>query len=233
MPLIGSQQTVGALGVRPEELGRFLDPEQRRLLETCASLIALSIERDRSVLEAQQAQIQVQAEQMRNSLLSSVSHDLRTPLASISGTAENLLATALQGDKKTQREMLQTIVDETHQLVRLIDNLLDMARLDAGSLTPNRQWHVLEELVGSALARLRGELGNRHVSVHIPTDFPLIHVDGFLLEQVFVNLLENAARYTPSGTEIEISAQCAGNQHRNSLCRQWSRPAAGKRNESV
>ncbi len=212
VPLIGSQQTVGALGVRPEDLGRFLDPEQRRLLETCASLIALAIERDRSVLEAQQAQIQVQAEQMRNSLLSSVSHDLRTPLASISGTAENLLASAQHGDKKSQREMLQTIVDETHQLVRLIDNLLDMARLDAGSLTPNRQWHVLEELVGSALARLRGELGNRHVSVHIPTEFPLIHVDGFLLEQVFVNLLENAARYTPSGTEIEISAQCAGNQ---------------------
>ena len=211
LPLVGSQQTVGALGVRPQDLGRFLDPEQRRLLETCASLIALSIERDRSVLEAQQAQIQVQAEQMRNSLLSSVSHDLRTPLASISGTAENLLE-SVPAEKKTQREMLQTIVDETHQLVRLIDNLLDMARLDAGSLALNRQWHVLEELVGSALARLRRELVNHHVQVHIPADLPLLHVDGFLLEQVFVNLLENAARYTPAGTKIEISAKCVGNR---------------------
>ncbi len=108
--------------------------------------------------------------------------------------------------------MLQTIVDETHELVRLIDNLLDMARLDAGSLEPNRQWHVLEELIGSALARLRRDLAGRHVQVHIPADLPLLHVDGFLLEQVFVNLLENAARYTPVGTELEISAHCVGNR---------------------
>ncbi len=103
VPLIGSQQTVGALGVRPHNLTRFLDPEQRRLLETCASLIALAIERDRSVLEAQQAQIQVQTEQMRNSLLSSVSHDLRTPLASISGMAESLLDRSARDENNSTR----------------------------------------------------------------------------------------------------------------------------------
>ncbi len=102
--------------------------------------------------------------------------------------------------------MLHTLVNESHQLVRLVENLLEMARLESGSLVLNRQWHVLEELVGSAIARLRRELGPRTVNVNIPAAFPLIWVDGFLLEQVFVNLLENASRYTPSDAEIEISA---------------------------
>jgi two-component system, OmpR family, sensor histidine kinase KdpD len=212
VPLVGSQQTVGALGVRPADLDRFSDPEQRRLLETCASMIALSIERDRSVLDAQEAQIQVQTEQMRNSLLSSVSHDLRTPLAAIAGTANNLLENRGRQSPESLDDMLRTLVGESHNLVRLVDNLLDMARLDAGSLTVNRQWHVLEELVGSALARLKRELENHTIQVHIPADFPLIYVDGFLLEQVFVNLLENASRYTPPGSAIDISAATVGKQ---------------------
>src|SRR5262249_11248774 len=94
VPLIGSQRTVGALGVRPDDSQRFLDPEQRRLLETCGSLIALSIERDQSVLEAQQARLRAETEQLRNSLLSSVSHDLRTPLAAMAGAASSLLASS-------------------------------------------------------------------------------------------------------------------------------------------
>ena len=209
VPLSGSQRTVGSIGVRPLDIERFLDPDQRRLFETCASLIALSIERDQSVLDAQQAQVQVETEQMRNSLLSSVSHDLRTPLASIAGTADSLLEGYSLDDKAKLRDMLQTIVAESHQLVRLVDNLLDMARLNSGSLVLDRQWHVLEELVGSALGRLRQQLAKHLVRVHIPADFPLIFVDGFLIEQVFVNLLENASRYTPPESEIDISAQVA------------------------
>jgi two-component system sensor histidine kinase KdpD len=212
VPLVGSQRTIGALGVRPDDLARFRDPEQRRLLDTCASLIALSLERDLSVLDAQQAQVQVQSEQLRSSLLSSVSHDLRTPLAAIAANAASLRDELQSHANLRQQEMLETLVSESHQLVRLVENLLEMARLESGSVQLNRQWHVLEELVGSALARARGGLESHHVRVQIPENFPLILVDGFLLEQAFVNLLENAARYTLPGTQIEISAATPPNR---------------------
>ncbi len=205
VPLTGSQRTIGALGVRPKDPQQMLDPDQRRLLETCASLIALSLERDQSVLESHQAQLQVQTEQLRNSLLSSVSHDLRTPLAAIAGAGSSLLQSSLSDDSK--RELVHSIVDETHRMTRLVDNLLDMTRLQSGNIELNKQWHVLEEIVGSARARLRRELADHEVVVSLPHDFPLVLVDGLLLEQAFVNLLENAARYTPKGSAIEITAQ--------------------------
>jgi two-component system sensor histidine kinase KdpD len=207
VPLVGSQRTVGALGVRPSDPARFLDPDERRSLETCASLIALAIERDQSVLEAHEAQIQAQTEHLRSSLLSSVSHDLRTPLAAIAGAASSLLEGPPGQDASARRELLQTVVDESHRLARLVDNLLDMTRLESGDVRLNRQWHVLEEIVGSALGRLRRELDRHVVQVEIPGDLPLVHVDGVLIEQVLVNLLENAARYTPAGTQIEIDAR--------------------------
>ncbi len=205
VPLAGSQQVVGALGVAPKAMERFLDPEQVRLLQTCGSLIALSIERDESVLKAHEAQLQVQAEQLRNSLLNSVSHDLRTPLATIAGAASSLVENSADQD----RELLQTIVDESRRLTRLVDNLLGMARLDSGAVTLNQQWHVLEEVVGVALHTAKRELRRHQVRVRIPANFPLLFIDSFLMEQVFVNLLENAARYTPAGSQIEISANMA------------------------
>lgn len=210
VPLIGSQRTVGVLGIKPEDAQRFLDPDQRRLLESCASLIALSVERDQSVLDAHEAQMQVQAEQLRNSLLSSVSHDLRTPLAAIAGASASLLEGLNTHDAITRRELLQSIVDESQRLARLVDNLLDMTKLESGGVALNKQWHVLEEIVGSARTRLRRELDDHAVHVDIPGDLPLLQVDGLLLEQVLVNLLENAARYTPSGSEIEITARREG-----------------------
>jgi two-component system, OmpR family, sensor histidine kinase KdpD len=202
VPLAGSQQVVGALGVAPKDKERFIDQEQVRLLETCGSLIALSIERDRSMLQAHEAQLQIEAEQLRNSLLNSVSHDLRTPLATIAGTASGLLENVSPDD----REALQTIVDESQRLTRLVENLLDMARLDSGSVVLNRQWHVLEETVGVALNAVKRELKDYRIRVNIPADFPLLNIDGFLIEQVLVNLLENATRYTPTNSTIEITA---------------------------
>jgi two-component system sensor histidine kinase KdpD len=209
VPLVGSQRTVGAVGVRPNDPERFLDPDQRRLLETCASLIALSLERDQSVLEAHAAELRVQAEQLRNSLLSSVSHDLRTPLAAIAGASSSLLEAPPDQKPEARRELLQTIVEESRRLGRLVDNLLDMTRLTSGTVALNKQWHVLEEIVGSALARLRRELEHHAVRVDIPGDLPLLFLDGVLMEQAFVNLLENAARYTPAGSRIEITARVA------------------------
>jgi two-component system sensor histidine kinase KdpD len=203
VPLAGSQRIVGTLGFASREKERFLDPEQVRLLETCGSLIALSIERDQSVLDAHEAQLKVRSEQLRNSLLNSVSHDLRTPLASIGGSAGILLERCQNED----RELLQGIADEARRLNRLVENLLDMALLDSGTISVERQWHVLEEIVGLAAEAAKRELSAHRLQITIPDDFPLLNVDGVLIEQLLVNLLDNASRYTPPGSEISISAQ--------------------------
>jgi two-component system sensor histidine kinase KdpD len=206
VPLVGSQRTIGALAVKVDDIPRLHQPPERQLLEACASQIALAIERDQLALEAHQAQLQIEAEQLRSSLLSSVSHDLRTPLAAIAGAASSLLEARAPRDDETRRELLDTIVEESHRLSRLVDNLLDMSRLESGAAPLQPQWHVLEELVGSALQRMRRPLARHHVHVDILPNLPLVSVDGPLLEQVLVNLLENAARYTPPGSRIDVTA---------------------------
>jgi two-component system sensor histidine kinase KdpD len=188
---------------------RLLDPEVRRLLEACANQLALALERDQLAIEAADARIQAEAEQVRSSLLSSVSHDLKTPLAAIAGASSSLLESSSL-DQDTRRQLLETVADEAARLNRLLENILQMSKLDAGAATPNCQWHVLEELVGSALHRTCRELAQHEVAVHLPNDLPLLNVDGLLMEQVFVNLFENAARYTPEGTEVTIRAALDG-----------------------
>jgi two-component system, OmpR family, sensor histidine kinase KdpD len=206
VPMIGSQ-TIGVLAVAPADLQRFANADECRMLTTCATLVALAAERDESLVEAQQAQVLVQAEQLRNSLLSSVSHDLRTPLAMIAVTASSLAEESAERPLLDKREMLNTLVDESQRLSRQVENLLDMARFQAGEIELNRDWHVIEELVGVALARLGRELGVRKVDVKIPADLPLVWVSEQLIEQVFINLLDNAARYTPKDSRLEIRAQ--------------------------
>jgi two-component system sensor histidine kinase KdpD len=209
LPLIGSQRTLGAVALRTDTTERLLEPEQRRLLEACANQLALALERDALAIDAAEARIQAEAEQVRSSLLSSVSHDLRTPLAAIAGASSSLLeATELDAD--TRRQLLETVADEAARLNRLLENILQMSKLDAGAAVPNRQWHVLEEIVGSALHRSRRELADHGVEIRLPADLPLIFVDGLLLEQVFVNLLENAARHTSPQTPVTITAAVDG-----------------------
>jgi len=209
LPLTASQQTVGAVGVRVAESDRLLEPDQRRLLEACANQLALALERDQMALAAAEARIQAEAEQVRSTLLSSVSHDLKTPLAAIAGASSSLLE-APSSDHETRRELLQTISDEANRLGRLLENILQMSRLESGATAPNKQWHVLEEIAGSALHRTRREMEGHRVDVRLPADLPLVFVDGLLLEQVFVNLLENAARYTPEGATVTITALAEG-----------------------
>ena len=209
LPLIGSQRTHGAIAVRVSNAERLLEPDVRRLLEACASQLALALDRDQLVIDAAEARIQAEAEQVRSSLLSSVSHDLKTPLAAIAGASSSLLEAASL-DEETRRQLLETVADEAARLNRLLENILQMSKLDAGAATPNCQWHVLEELVGSALHRTRHELARHEVAVHLANDLPLLHVDGLLMEQVFVNLFENAARYTPEGTVVTIRAALDG-----------------------
>jgi two-component system, OmpR family, sensor histidine kinase KdpD len=211
VPLVGAQRTLGAVGVRPEDPQRLADPEQQRLLETCASLIALSIERDESALEAAESRVAVESEKVRSALLSSVSHDLRTPLAAIAGATDAVLAGTRSRLDAADGELLRSVVKESGRLGRLVENLLDLTRLEAGVATPKKDWQVLEEIVGSALNRLKAELEDRRVELEFPEDLPLVHADGTLIEQVLINLVENAVRYTPPGTTIAISARPAPN----------------------
>jgi len=216
IPLTGSQGTHGAIAIRVPDAERLLDPDVRRLLEACANQLALALERDQLAIDAANARIQVEAEQVRSSLLSSVSHDLKTPLAAIAGASSSLLESGSL-DEETRRQLLETVADEAARLNRLLENILQMSKLDAGAATPNRQWHVLEELFGSALHRTRRELAEHEVAVQLPNNLPLVFVDGLLMEQVFVNLLENAARYTPLGTEVTVRAAVDGKHVRISI----------------
>jgi two-component system, OmpR family, sensor histidine kinase KdpD len=163
---------------------------------------------DRALLdeEARAAALRVKTEEMRSSLLSAVSHDLRTPLAAITGAG-----TALRDEQgrlgPTERaDLLDTVCTEAERMERLIGNLLDMMRLDSGGMRPKREWVPLEEVVGSALTRVETRLGGRQVIMGLPHDLPLLSVDPVLFEQVFVNLLDNATKYTPPGSPIEIAA---------------------------
>lgn len=207
VPLTSSQTVIGVLAIRPPNLDQLRFPDQRRMLETCASQIALALERDQLTLEAGKVMMQAETERLRSSLLSSVSHDLRTPLAAIAGASSSLLENSHPDDSQTRQELLQTIYDESHRLSRLVDNLLQMTRIESGGIQVQKQWQVLEEIVGSALQRYSQALTGRTVVVEIPVDMPLIQADGLLLEQVFINLLENVLKYTPSTAKLEIRAR--------------------------
>lgn len=207
VPLLGSQSAVGAIGVQPQELNRLLDPEQQRLLETCASLLALSLERDASVLHAQQAQVQAETEKLRSSLLSAVSHDIRTPLAGIAGASSTLAAAFDSLDPATRQELLATVTEEAEALSRLVENLLHMTRLSSGVVTIDRQWHVIEEVIGSALTRMERQLVDRRIETDLDASLPMVHIDATLVELLLMNLIDNAAKYSPPETAIELSAQ--------------------------
>jgi len=157
--------------------------------------------------EAEAAALRAATEEMRSSLLSAVSHDLRTPLATITGAATTLRDGGAGVDGGQREELLQMICEEADRLERLVTNLLDMTQLASGSLRVRREWTSLEEIVGSALARLDARLAGRTVRTDLPEDLPLFSGDAVLLEQVLVNLLENAAKYTPAASAVEISAR--------------------------
>jgi two-component system sensor histidine kinase KdpD len=154
---------------------------------------------------AQRAQLQMDTEQMRSSLLSSVSHDLRTPLAVVTGAASSLLEDEI--DAATRRELTETILQEAQRLDLLVRNLLDMTRLEAGAVRINKEWQPLEEVIGSALDRFEGALAGRAVLTELAADLPLVPLDAVLIQQLLVNLLENALKYTKAGSPIELRAR--------------------------
>ena len=207
LPLIASQHVIGVLRLETTQPDRIIEADSLRLLEALATQLTLAIERENLSRQAQVARFQIEAEQMRNALLSSVSHDLRTPLTVIAGSASSLLEGEKNLDAVTKHELTQGIYEEAKRLDRLVHNLLEMSRLQSGEVKINMEWYVLEEVIGCALAQLDSQLQDHPVSISLPTDLPLVQIDALLLERVVINLLENAMKYTPPGTPVEISGR--------------------------
>jgi two-component system sensor histidine kinase KdpD len=205
LPLRSGPESFGVLVIAAGP-GDSFRHEDRELLEAFARQGALVLARSRLLEQAKAAAVRARTEELRSSLLSSVSHDLRTPLAAITGAASALRDEAAGTDPRERRELLDTIAEEAGRLERLLANLLDMTRLESGGLEPKREWVPLEEIVGAALARLETQLAGREIRTDLPADLPLAFGDPLLLEQLVLNLLENAAKHTPAGTEIEIRA---------------------------
>jgi two-component system, OmpR family, sensor histidine kinase KdpD len=206
IPLRSPSRTMGVVIVKPETPDVLLPSATLGLLEALVSQAAVSFERAILAERHEQAQVEVESERLRTALLSSLSHDLRTPLGSIEGAASSLLQESGVLPERERREMAETILDESRRMTRLITNLLDMVRVETGALAVHKEWQPLEEALGVALLRLDERLAGRVVDARLPPTLPLVPIDELLIEQVFINLLENAAKHTPAGTPIRISA---------------------------
>ncbi len=207
IPMATPNRVAGVLAVQPANAGDVLSPDARQLLDTYATQIAFALERNRLTEKSQKAEVQVETEKLRSSLLSAVSHDIRTPLAAIAGAGSSLCQSFGSLDQRTRTELLETICDESDRLSRLVDNLLHMTRLSAGRISINRQWQPVDEVIGSALNRMGPQLRDRSVHIEIPENLPLGHFDDVLIEQLLLNLLDNAVKYSEQGSPIEIRAE--------------------------
>jgi two-component system sensor histidine kinase KdpD len=203
-PLHGAQGVLGVLAVELPRALRPLAPDQRELLTALARQIAAPLERAGLAVAAETARLAVEGERLRSTLLSSVSHDLRTPLAAITGAASGLLVEPPPG-AALARELASTVLDEAGRLNRLVGNLLDMTRLESGGLEPKREWHSFEEVVGSALSRVERYATGHRFAAKVAPDMPLIALDAVLMDQALVNLLENAVRHGGPESLVEVS----------------------------
>jgi two-component system sensor histidine kinase KdpD len=205
LPLSTSDRVLGVLGIDVPDPGFFREPARRRLLETLSGQTAAALERLDLTERSRQTAVEFEAERLRNALLSSLSHDMRAPLASIEQAANALL----QGPHQPARQhaLVAAILQDSQQMGRLVANLLDMMRVESGALQVQKEWQQLSDVVGVALLRVEEQMRKHPVTTNLPADLPLVPVDEILLEQVFVNLLENAAQHTPEGTPVEIGAE--------------------------
>lgn len=206
LPLKGSHKTLGVLAVEPTQKRRLLLPEQRHLLETFAGQIALALERAGLQEEAESARVAAETESLRNTLLASISHDLRTPLSVITGASSALNDPSMVFDAEARRDLTAQIENKAKQMSETISNVLDLMRLESGHVSLRLEWFPFEDLVNSALGRLGTRLSGYTVTTDVQPDLPQVHVDGALVLQVLTNLLENVVKHTRLGVQVTIRA---------------------------
>jgi Osmosensitive K+ channel histidine kinase len=206
VPLITPLQTLGILVLEPANLRMLMIPEQQRLLDTYALLIAVALERLRLAHVAEEAKLHSETERLRNALLAALSHDLRTPLTVLFAQAEMLMQ-SLTIDKSPHTQQANAIRAQVLGTTRLVNNLLDMARLESEGVHLRKEWQSLQEMVGSALTSLNIPLTGHPLNIQIPPDLPLLFCDGVLIERVLVNLLENGCKYAGDGVTIGIDVE--------------------------
>jgi two-component system sensor histidine kinase KdpD len=182
------------------------DPEQERLLATFANGVAIALEQERLSQEEQAAAVVRESDRLKSALLSSVSHDLRTPLAGIKAAIGSLLRRDVRWDEEDRQAFLADIDLEADRLTRLVSNLLDLSRIEAGAIKPRKEWENVGELTARVIRRLEPQLANHRIRRDAPDALPLVRLDAVQIEQVLTNLLENAAKYSPAGTAITISS---------------------------
>ncbi len=206
LPLVAPMRVRGVLVVNQDAAQMPLPPEQQRLLDAFAALIGIALERIHFVTVARDTLVKMESERLRNALLAALSHDLRTPLTALVGLAETLSLSMAEGTPQ-QRVQVEAIGGQARATFRIVDNLLQMARLESGQVKLRRDWQSMEEIASAALREASGLLAGHPVSVALPADLPLVRCDALLIERVLVNLLENAAKYTPQGTTVGVAAR--------------------------
>jgi two-component system sensor histidine kinase KdpD len=206
LPMRTGRGLIGAIGIDDDRTGPLLTPDQRRLLDALVDQGALAIERVLLVEDMDRVKRTVESERLRSALLTSISHDLKTPLASVLGAASTMRDLASNLSDTEKRDLLATVIDESERLNRFIANLLDMTKLESGAIVPNTALHDVGEIVGSALHRASKILARHKVSLELAADLPMLELDAVLFEQVLFNLLDNAAKYSPPDTMISISS---------------------------
>jgi two-component system sensor histidine kinase KdpD len=216
LPMRTGRGSVGVVGIDSDKPGPILTPDQRRLLDALIDQAALAIERVHLVQDMDRVKRTVESDRLRSALLTSISHDLKTPLSSVIGAAATLQEWAARLTEAQKAELVATIVDESERLNRFIANLLDMTRLESGAVVAKLSPHDLSEVVGSALERAARILAQHDVVVELAADLPMLDLDAVLFEQALFNLLDNAAKYAPPGTRVRIQSW----QEQDSVCLQ-------------
>jgi two-component system sensor histidine kinase KdpD len=207
LPLNALKRNIGVLGLRPTDPRQLQIPEQMGLVEALINQAAVAMERVQLAEAAQEASVQIESERLRNVLLSAISHDFRTPLATIIGSASTLRDSDAALGEARRRALLDTLLHEADRMNRLVGNLLDLTRFSEGRIELRHDWVAIDELVGAVLARLKDLLASHPVTLNVPPDPPLVQGDEVMLEQVLSNLIENVARHTPAGTPFEVYAR--------------------------